>query len=82
MTFLQEEWVMNPNLLSRNRYFKGDDRGFDSNGESYRTRVDIELAYDLERSPLTFTKDIGPSIAYTASKRSGKKQLRQTMELH
>ena len=35
-----------------------------SNGESYRTRVDVELAYDLERSPLTFTKDIGPSIAY------------------
>ena len=43
---------MNPNPLSRNRYFKGDDRGFDPNGESFRTRVDIELAYDLERSPL------------------------------
>ncbi len=68
MTFLEDDWVLNPNLLSRNRYFKGDNRGFDVNGESYRTRVDIELAYDLERSPLTFTKDIGPSIAYSFSK--------------
>lgn len=69
MTFLQDDWVLNPNLLSRNRYFKGDDRGFDSNGASYRTRVDIELAYDLERSPLTFTRDVGPSIVYDAFKR-------------
>ena len=69
MTFLEDEWVLNPNLLSRNRYFKGDDRGFDSNGDSYRTRVDVELAYDLERSPLTFTRDVGPSIAYDAFKR-------------
>lgn len=68
-TFLAEDWVVNPNLLSRNRYFKGDDRGFDPNGESYRTRVDIELAYNLKNSPLTFTKDVGPSVAYSVLKR-------------
>ncbi len=69
MTFLEDDWVLNPNLLSRNRYFKGDDRGFDPNGVGYRTRVDVELAYDLERSPLTFMRDVGPSIAYDAFKR-------------
>ncbi|MBO0600907.1 DUF3238 domain-containing protein [Sporosarcina sp. E16_3] len=69
MTFLKDDWVLNPNLLSRNRYFKGDDRGFDVNGAAYRTRVAVELAYDLERSPLTFTRDVGPSIAYDAFKR-------------
>ena len=68
MTFLEDDWVLNPNPLSRNRFFKGDDRGFDPNGESYRTCVDVELAYDLERSPLTFTKDVGPSIAYNSLK--------------
>lgn len=68
-TFLADEWVKNPNLLSFNRYFKGDGRGFDPSGESYRTRVDIELAYDLERSPLFFTKSIGSSIGYSHSKR-------------
>jgi hypothetical protein len=69
MTFLEDDWVVNPNRLSGNRFFKGDDRGFDPNGESYRTCVDVELAYDLERSPLTFTKDVGPSIAYSSLKR-------------
>ncbi|HJF32533.1 MAG TPA: DUF3238 domain-containing protein [Sporosarcina psychrophila] len=68
-TFLKDDWVKNLNPLSRNRFFKGDDRGFDPNGESYRTRVDVELAYDLERSPMTFIKDVGASIAYSSSKR-------------
>ncbi|KAA0948673.1 DUF3238 domain-containing protein [Sporosarcina sp. ANT_H38] len=69
MTFLKDDWVLNPNILSRNRYFKGDDRGFDSNGASYRTRVDVELAYDLERSPLTFTRDVGQSLVCDTLKR-------------
>ena len=69
MTFLEDDWILNPNRLSRNRFFKGDDRGFDPNGESYRTYVDVDLAYDLVRSPLTFMKDVGPSIAYSSLKR-------------
>ena len=64
MTFLAEELIQNPNLLSLNHYFKGDGRGFDVNGESYRTRVDIELDYGLKGSPLTVTKDVGQSVAY------------------
>lgn len=63
-TFLAEEFIQNPNLLSPNHYFKGDGRGFDVNGESYRTRVDIELDYRLKGSPLTVTKDVGLSVAY------------------
>ncbi|MFJ7935235.1 DUF3238 domain-containing protein [Sporosarcina sp. NPDC096371] len=64
-TFLADKWVKNPNILSKNHYFQGDDRGFDVNGDSFRTRVDIELAYDQARAPLTFTKTVGPSIAYS-----------------
>lgn len=63
-TFLREDWIKNPNMLSPNHYFLGDGRGFDPQGESFRTRVDIELAYDLEKHPMTFTKEVGPSIAY------------------
>lgn len=73
-TFLEDEWVRNPNLLSPNHYFRGDGRGFDVAGESYRTRVDIELAYDLEGSPLTFTKDVGESVAYSFLKRPRDKE--------
>jgi hypothetical protein len=63
-TFLTEEIIQNPNLLSPNHYFKGDDRGFDVDGESYRSRVDVELDYGLKGSPLTVTKDVGQSVAY------------------
>ena len=64
MTFLKDEWVRNPNLLSPNHFFKGDGRGFDPNGESFRTRVDIELAYDEKGEPMTFTKEVGMTVAY------------------
>ena len=72
-TFLKEKWIKNPNLLSRDHFFKGDGRGFDSTSERYRTRVDIELAYDEARTPLTLTKDIGQTVAYSASKRFRRK---------
>lgn len=68
-TFLADEWVRNPNLLSPNHFFEGDRRGFDPNGESFRTRVDIELAYDEAGDPMTFTKAVGTSIAYDHLKR-------------
>lgn len=68
-TFLAGKWITNPNRLSWNHYFAGDDRGFDPNGESFRTRVDIELAYDQEGAPLTFTKAVRPSAAYNRLKR-------------
>lgn len=68
-TFLMDRWVKNPNIMSRNHYFKGDDRGFDVHGESFRTRVNIELAYDEIGAPLTFTKAVGRSLGYSRLKR-------------
>ena len=68
-TFLADEWVKNPNLLSPYHFFKGDGRGFDPNGEGFRTRVDIELAYDEKGEPMTFTKEVGPTVAYDHLKR-------------
>ncbi|GEN83544.1 hypothetical protein SLU01_18560 [Sporosarcina luteola] len=68
-TFLADEWVRNPNPLSLNHFFKGDNRDFDPNGEGFRTRVNIVLAYDEKGEPLTFTKEVGPSIAYDHLKR-------------
>ncbi|CAM3278234.1 DUF3238 domain-containing protein [Filibacter tadaridae] len=73
-TFLPDEWVRNPNVLSPNHYFKGDGRGFDVNGKSYRTRVDINLAYDLDGAPLTVTKGVGESVAYSHLKRVRQKE--------
>ena len=68
-TFLADRWVKNPNILAWNHYFKGDGRGFDVHGDGFRTRVDIGLAYDQIGAPLTFTKAVGPSIAYSRLKR-------------
>lgn len=63
-TFLKEECIKNPNILSGNRYFKGDSRDFNVEGKSYRTLVEVELAYDKQDAPLTFKKDIGQTVAY------------------
>lgn len=68
-TFLADRWVTNPNVLAWNHYFKGDGRGFDVHGDGFRTRVDIGLVYDQIGAPLTFTKAIGPSIAYSYLKK-------------
>ena len=55
--------------MSRYRFFKGDARGFNSEGAGYRTRVDVGLAYDMKDTPLTFKKDVGQSIAYNYLKK-------------
>src|SRR5690606_4250788 len=68
-TFLADKWVRNPNLLSPNHYFEGDQRGFDPNGKGFRTRVDIELAYDEKGEPMKFTKEVGLTVAYDHLKR-------------
>jgi len=67
-TFLKDGLIKNPNRLSRNHFFKGDSRGFDAEGEGFRTRVDIDLAYDEKDAPLTFTKEVGATIAYNYMK--------------
>ncbi len=68
-TFLEEAFIQNPNILSKYSYFQGDGRKFDLDGRTYRTRVDLALAYDEPGMPLTFTKAVGKTTAYNRLKR-------------
>lgn len=68
-TFLKEDILKNPNLLSPLPYFTGDDRDFDPEGKSFRTRVNMEGQFDGKESPLQFTKSVGPSIGLNYLKR-------------
>ncbi|HSP21664.1 MAG TPA: DUF3238 domain-containing protein [Planococcus sp. (in: firmicutes)] len=63
-TFLPDDYLLNPNLLSFNRYFSGDDRGFDADASDYRTQVNFNIDLKDSEAALNFTKDIGISIAY------------------
>lgn len=64
MTFLAGKTSKNPYYFSRIREFQGDDRGFNPEGESFRTCVDISLQYQRPKSPLTCRKSVGKTIAY------------------
>ncbi|PID16057.1 hypothetical protein CSV63_05290 [Sporosarcina sp. P34] len=68
-TFLKEDIIKNPNLFSPIPYFTGDDRDFNPEGKSFRTRVDIEGEFIGEDSHLRFTKATGPSIGLNTMKR-------------
>lgn len=65
-TFLTDKKIKNPNYLSRNRQFQGDNRDFDSESECFRTRVDVAFHYQQAQSPMIFTKRVGKTIAYDA----------------
>ncbi|AXI00451.1 DUF3238 domain-containing protein [Sporosarcina sp. PTS2304] len=68
-TFLQEDILKNPNLLSPYAYFTGDDRTFDPEGKSFRTRVDMQGKFTENESTLTYTKATGPTIGLNYVKR-------------
>lgn len=63
-TFLSDDFLQNPNLLSPNRYFGGDGRGFDAEAKEYRTQVNFTLELKDQESVIEFKKDVGVSIAY------------------
>lgn len=63
-TFLPDDVLKNPNLVSPNRYFQGDNRGFDPESKHYRSRVNCIVNLSKEHSEFDFDKDIGTSIAY------------------
>ena len=63
-TFLKESLIKNPNLLSKNRFFQGDGRDFNPEGEHYRTRVDVGLNYAVREPSMSCEKRIGKTIAY------------------
>ena len=67
-TFLEEAMIENPNVISPNRYFKGDDRGFDAQSEDYRTCVTIALNTAQPDASFTFTKKVGETVAYGLDK--------------
>lgn len=68
-TFLKDDMLKNPNLLSPIPYFTGDDRDFNPEGKSFRTRVDIHGEFVGGDSTMKFEKATGPSIGLNYMKR-------------
>lgn len=64
-TFLAGKTIKNPHIFSKNRYFQGDERGFNPESHRFRTCVDIALHNHLRRSPMTFMKRVGKTVAYS-----------------
>ncbi|MBT2581493.1 DUF3238 domain-containing protein [Planococcus sp. ISL-109] len=64
LTFLPDDVLKNPNLTSPNRYFQGDNRGFDPESKHYRTQINSILNLNKEQSEFDFDKDVGTSISY------------------
>lgn len=62
-TFLNEEFIVNPNPLSKNHIFQGDGRDFHPESDKYRTAVNVNLDYCNHRT-MTFMKDVGRTIAF------------------
>ncbi|OES46648.1 DUF3238 domain-containing protein [Domibacillus iocasae] len=63
-TFLEDEWIENPNVLSKMRYFTGDGRSFDPESDRYRTRAEIKV----NSREVLLTRDVGASEGYTVNK--------------
>lgn len=68
-TFLEDDYLENPNVISPNRYFKGDNRSFDPESDAFRTSVTIEVDMSFPKSALTFTKEVGESVGYGLDKK-------------
>lgn len=68
-TFLSEKILANPNLISPNRFFEGDGRGFDPHSKRYRTLVEFTIRLDKEATIDNFKKDVGTSVAYNWRKK-------------
>ncbi|WP_046178326.1 DUF3238 domain-containing protein [Domibacillus tundrae] len=69
-TFLEDEWVENPNVLSKMRYFTGDGRSFDAEADRYRTRAEIKV----NSREVVLTRDVGASEGYTRDKELVKRE--------
>lgn len=68
-TFLTNKWLKNPNFLSKYRYFAGDNRGFDPEAASYRTRADVTIRFAEDGLDVNLSSDIGTTKAYGWSKK-------------
>ncbi|MEH7444513.1 DUF3238 domain-containing protein [Bacillus sp. JJ1122] len=61
-TFLNEEWLQNPNPASADHYFKGDNRSFDPESSKFRTRADVFI--DSENPSALLSKEVGKTEAF------------------
>lgn len=82
MTFLPDAMIQNPNVLSLNRYFSGDDRGFDPEAKQYRTQVEFSIEFKDHSAMCEFHKDVGTSIAYNWRKKFRKADVASTEGIH
>lgn len=80
-TFLPDDLLQNPNLLSPNRYFGGDGREFDAEAKDYRTQVNFTLELRDKESRIEFKKDVGVSIAYDWRKKFRKADVASSNEV-
>ncbi|WP_046174253.1 DUF3238 domain-containing protein [Domibacillus indicus] len=69
-TFLESEWVENPNVLSEMRYFTGDGRSFDPESNRYRTRAEVKI----NSNEVSLTRDVGASEGYSIDKELVKRE--------
>ncbi|WP_050180039.1 DUF3238 domain-containing protein [Domibacillus robiginosus] len=63
-TFLEDEWVENPNVLSQMRFFIGDGRTFDPEADRYRTRAEVKI----KGQNVKLSRSVGASEGYTREK--------------
>lgn len=71
-TFLPETLLKNPNLLSPFHYFKGDNRSFSPDSLEYRTHVNFTVSFNESEPPLSWDKNVGPTIGYNWRKKFSK----------
>lgn len=63
-TFLPDKWIKNPNAISIDHYFQGDDRDFVPDAERFRTRADVYLKIGQDENTLELKKAVGETKAY------------------
>lgn len=68
-TFLAAYWVENPNRLSKYRWFTGDNRGYDANASSYRTRADVNICFCPAGKSVGLNRYVGKTHGYDKNKK-------------
>lgn len=63
-TFIAEPIVNHAHMLSKHRYFRGDNRDFHPEGQTYRTRVDVIYNLADLKQPIICSRDVGPTVSF------------------
>ena len=67
-TFLPEKMLENPNVTSPKKYFSGDDRSFEPDSESFRTRADVYIQLKDGQCLFELSKEVGKTTSYDKNK--------------